>query len=52
MVGLLEGQQDRVGEMKIWLQKNGSPKSRIDKAVFSEENSIEKMSFETFSIRK
>ncbi|EFJ43159.1 hypothetical protein VOLCADRAFT_66220 [Volvox carteri f. nagariensis] len=39
--GELEGPADKVREMKRWLEKTGSPKSRIEKAVFSEETAIQ-----------
>ncbi|KAF6208871.1 hypothetical protein GE061_014613 [Apolygus lucorum] len=37
VVGRIEGEQKKVKDMKQWLEKTGSPKSRIDRAVFSEE---------------
>ena len=52
VVGLMEGQEDRVGEMRRWLQNVGSPKSRIDNVEFTEEKMIEKLSFQAFEIRK
>lgn len=36
---------------KEWLQKTGSPSSRIDKAEFKNEKEIEDYSFKSFSIR-
>lgn len=52
VVGVMEGQEDRVGEMRRWLQNVGSPKSRIDNVEFTEEKMIEKLSFQAFEIRK
>ena len=52
MKGQLEGPDDKIKEMKDWLTKTGSPSSRIEKAVFSEEKEIKEYTFENFSIRR
>ena len=52
VVGEMEGQEDKVGQMKRWLRDVGSPKSRIDNTVFSEDRKIDKLSLKDFVIRK
>ena len=47
--GQIEGDSRNVETMKNWLRTNGSPKSRIDKAVFSCEKNIGQYSFESKS---
>ena len=37
---------------KQWLKNTGSPKSRIDKAVFSNEKNLDELTFNTFDIIK
>lgn len=37
---------------KKWLQTEGSPKSRIDRAVFKNEKTISTLQFEDFLIRR
>ncbi|XP_042231598.1 acylphosphatase-2-like isoform X1 [Homarus americanus] len=49
--GLLEGQRDRVETMKNWLQKTGSPSSRIDKVEFKNEKEIQEYTFKHFSVK-
>ena len=46
VIGELEGPPAKVEEMKGWLAKTGSPKSVIKKAVFSDERSVDRYSFE------
>ena len=43
--GELEGEANTIETMKIWLQKEGSPSSRIDRAVFKNERGIQEYSF-------
>ena len=43
---------DKVGEMKMWLEKIGSPKSKIDSVDFSEEKKIDSLNFDLFKIIK
>ena len=50
MRGELEGEVDALNSMKDWLQRTGSPMSRIDRAVFTEEREIREYSFDTFKI--
>lgn len=50
--GLVQGSEQSVTQMKEWLKKTGSPKSRIDKAVFGHEKEIDSLEFSCFEIRK
>ena len=50
--GEVEGEPSRVAAMKKWLQTTGSPSSRIDKAVFSNEREVSEHSFASFEIRR
>ncbi|XP_065908483.1 acylphosphatase-2-like [Dysidea avara] len=52
VVGVIQGGQDAVESMKDWLSTKGSPKSRIDKCVFTMEKSIAKCEYEKFLIRR
>lgn len=46
----MEGDAASIDQMKNWLQKTGSPMSRIDKASFSKEQLIESYSFDNFKV--
>jgi len=48
--GELEGDVENVNLMKSWLQKTGSPQSRIDKAVFNNQRQINSYNFDSFRI--
>ena len=52
--GQIEGESGNVDAMKKWLQTTGSPSSRIDEAVFSNEKEISQYSFDSksFEIRR
>ncbi|XP_044746668.1 acylphosphatase-2-like [Coccinella septempunctata] len=50
--GTMEGEIDKINKMKNWLQKIGSPSSRIDKAEFKNEKEINAFSFNDFSVKK
>ena len=51
--GHLEAEGAEVLEtMKKWLEETGSPKSKIEKAVFMNETEREKFQFEDFVIRR
>ena len=50
--GHMEGRKSDINTMKNWLQKTGSPKSKITKAEFSNEISITQLSGTTFSVKK
>ena len=48
----MEGEKPNVDQMKNWLQKTGSPKSKITKAEFTNEKTITKLTGDTFSIKR
>ncbi|XP_026468097.1 acylphosphatase-2-like isoform X2 [Ctenocephalides felis] len=50
--GQLEGTPRSVDEMKSWLQKIGSPSSKIEKAEFSNEKTVTKPQYSHFKIRR
>jgi len=50
--GQLEGDNESISRMKEWLRKEGSPSSRIERAVFKNEKEISAYTMENFSIRK
>ncbi|XP_031847868.1 acylphosphatase-1 [Nomia melanderi] len=52
VVGRLEGEKEKVEEMKNWLRYTGSPQSAIDKAEFRGEKEISQASFSDFDIKK
>ncbi|XP_045516596.1 acylphosphatase-1-like [Pieris brassicae] len=52
VVGQVQGPQGTVDDMKVWLQKIGSPKSKIDKATFKNDGPINNYAFRTFEIRR
>ncbi|CAK6982644.1 acylphosphatase-2-like [Scomber scombrus] len=51
VIGQVQGPADRVSEMKYWLEHVGSPSSRIDRAVFSNQKDISKLELHGFSTR-
>ncbi|XP_027030352.1 acylphosphatase-2-like [Tachysurus fulvidraco] len=51
VVGQVQGPRNLVKEMKVWLSKEGSPSSRITRAVFKNEKSIPKLELSGFSTR-
>lgn len=50
--GEIEGPEDKINQMKQWLEKTGSPSSRITRAVFSPIKSIDKSVYDSFVIRR
>ena len=46
----MEGNPSDIMEMKTWLQKIGSPMSRIDKVMFSNDKQINDFTFEHFKV--
>lgn len=52
VVGQMQGSDDKIKKMKEWLQKTGSPKSRIDKTEFKNEKQVDKLEFKEFVIKK
>uniref|UniRef100_A0AAV2JQR1 Acylphosphatase-like domain-containing protein n=1 Tax=Knipowitschia caucasica TaxID=637954 RepID=A0AAV2JQR1_KNICA len=51
VVGQVQGPAEQVEDMKVWLRKTGSPTSRITKASFSNQRSIEQLELSGFSTR-
>ncbi|XP_022814229.1 acylphosphatase-1-like [Spodoptera litura] len=52
VVGQIQGPAVAVEDMKTWLQKVGSPKSRIEKAAFKNEGPVVNCAFRSFDIRR
>ncbi|KAG5880050.1 hypothetical protein JTB14_018475 [Gonioctena quinquepunctata] len=50
--GIIEGSYSNVDRMKQWLRKVGSPSSRIDTAVFSNEKDIKQKTYDSFKIKR
>ncbi|XP_034534560.1 acylphosphatase-2-like [Notolabrus celidotus] len=51
VIGQIQGPPDRVHDMKLWLQTVGSPSSRIDRAVFSNQRDVTDLEIHGFSTR-
>lgn len=52
VVGQMQGPPMAIEDMKIWLQKIGSPKSKIEKASFKNEGQVPNYAFKSFDIRR
>ncbi|KAK9786084.1 hypothetical protein WJX73_010670 [Symbiochloris irregularis] len=51
--GEIQGQPDQVEEMKEWLKTRGSPGSRIDKCIITDEKSnLKELSYSSFETRR
>lgn len=50
--GEIEGPEDKINQMKEWLEKTGSPSSHITRAVFSPLMAIEQSVHSSFVIRR
>ncbi|EDW05089.1 GH11746 [Drosophila grimshawi] len=50
--GIVEGPVDLISEMRIWLQHKGSPRSIIEKAVFTSNEPISAYNFNKFTIKR
>ena len=48
--GHMEGRKDDVNQMKTWLKTKGSPKSKITKANFTNENSVTQLNGKSFIV--
>ena len=46
----IQGNTENYEKMKYWLQHTGSPLSKIERAEFVDEKTIEKFDFDSFSI--
>uniref|UniRef100_A0A8C9TS80 Acylphosphatase 2 n=2 Tax=Scleropages formosus TaxID=113540 RepID=A0A8C9TS80_SCLFO len=51
VVGQVQGPPHLVNEMKVWLSEEGSPGSRISRAVFSNERDIANLETTGFTTR-
>ncbi|XP_060883457.1 acylphosphatase-2-like [Labrus mixtus] len=51
VIGQIQGPPDQVHDMKLWLTNVGSPSSRIDRTVFSNQRDISKLEIHGFSTR-
>eukprot|EP00162_Nutomonas_longa_P003003 comp13665_c0_seq1/m.19132 comp13665_c0_seq1/g.19132 ORF comp13665_c0_seq1/g.19132 comp13665_c0_seq1/m.19132 type:complete len:100 (-) comp13665_c0_seq1:43-342(-) len=49
--GEVQGVRTKIEAMRKWLRTEGSPKSRIDKAVF-QNRAIDALEYEEFSVRR
>ncbi|CAL7943119.1 unnamed protein product [Xylocopa violacea] len=52
VVGRLEGEKEKVEEMKNWLRYTGSPQSAIDKAEFRNEKELSQPTLSGFEVKK
>lgn len=52
VIGVIEGSPSRLKEMKHWLSKVGSPKSKITKLIIKDEQCLEEAEFNEFNIIK
>lgn len=52
VVGELQGSADAMANMKAWLSTKGSPKSVIEKVVFTGERTISNYTFACFEFRR
>ncbi|KAM6171473.1 acylphosphatase-1 isoform 2-T3 [Erethizon dorsatum] len=50
--GQLQGPRSKVHHMQEWLEKEGSPKSHIERANFNNEKAILKLDYSDFQIVK
>uniref|UniRef100_A0A8D2Q5P1 acylphosphatase n=1 Tax=Varanus komodoensis TaxID=61221 RepID=A0A8D2Q5P1_VARKO len=51
VTGQVQGPKEKVEIMKNWLRSVGSPMSRIDRAVFSNEREIPSLEFQSFTTK-
>uniref|UniRef100_A0A8C5WXN3 Acylphosphatase n=1 Tax=Laticauda laticaudata TaxID=8630 RepID=A0A8C5WXN3_LATLA len=51
VTGQVQGPKEKVEIMKNWLRSIGSPMSRIDQAVFSNEKQITALEFQSFTTK-
>ncbi|KAF5273099.1 hypothetical protein FQA39_LY07589 [Lamprigera yunnana] len=52
VLGVMEGEESKINNMKNWLQYNGSPSSKIDKAEFKNVKDLSEFTFSNFSIKR
>lgn len=51
VIGVIEGPQEPILRMKNWLSTQGSPYSRIDSCLFTNERTINEYEYNSFEIR-
>lgn len=49
--GSVQGPEKKIDEMKVWLSTKGSRQSKIEKANFTNEKTIEKLEYKGFVVR-
>ncbi|KAJ2949044.1 hypothetical protein O0L34_g5985 [Tuta absoluta] len=52
VIGQMQGPVASIDNMKKWLQTTGSPKSKIEKAVFKNELPLTSCAYRSFEIRR
>ncbi|KAH9418368.1 Acylphosphatase-1 [Dermatophagoides pteronyssinus] len=52
VVGIMQGQPNKIEMMKKWLSTEGSPHSRIDYCEFTQEKWLTEPEFQTFEITR
>ncbi|XP_060590226.1 acylphosphatase-1-like [Ruditapes philippinarum] len=52
VLGQLQGSTEAVKSMKHWLSKKGSRQSKIDKAEFRDERTIDSTTYKSFTIKR
>ena len=50
VIGELQGHMEDVSKLKTWLEKEGSPRSKISKAAFEDQGVIKHYTYSDFSI--
>ncbi|XP_031347337.1 acylphosphatase-2-like isoform X2 [Photinus pyralis] len=50
--GVMEGNDDKINEMKKWLETIGSPLSKIEKTDFRNQKEITELTFSNFSVKR
>ncbi|ESO83485.1 hypothetical protein LOTGIDRAFT_197158 [Lottia gigantea] len=52
VVGVVQGPEEKVIQMREWLSTKGSPNSVIEKSVFHNERYLQKADFNKFEIKR
>ncbi|KAL5264295.1 hypothetical protein ACHWQZ_G005410 [Mnemiopsis leidyi] len=52
VTGVVQGGSSQIDIMMNWLEKTGSPQSRIDSCSFSNDRNVDKTEFSEFTIRR
>ncbi|XP_070577629.1 acylphosphatase-1-like isoform X1 [Ptychodera flava] len=51
VLGQMQGRADKIRSMKVWLEREGSPMSRIDRAEYRNERGITAVDFSAFQVK-